>query len=294
MPTGTINTVVLAVGESKRRLLNACTFGLMGQKQARPRPSAAVADVNSASSAAAPVGEEFSVGNSVGGVKAYYVAKTEQDNLKNNFFWTMIPGYSGLAGEFCLPHVMASINTHTVHHTAAKEGYGGLIYRERMNGLPNGLLSLYGLVPTLTGVLAASLLGVFIALPGGLKTAVWLRDRYNPPLQEKVRAQMLDGFASTGKTSVRGFGAAKDGSGTRVRVTLNSAYDVGIGFTMLSACTVASQLVKQAATPTESPKFGFNSAVVTVGPEVLADALRSMGVSIKVDVIEQGGSLSKL
>merc|ERR550537_1858695 len=61
-----------------------------------------------------------------------YVPKTEQTNLYWNSIWTMVPGYDSNAKCFALPHFMAPININVVHRTAALEGYGGLVYRERM------------------------------------------------------------------------------------------------------------------------------------------------------------------
>eukprot|EP00927_Polykrikos_kofoidii_P022163 TRINITY_DN2074_c0_g1_i2.p1 TRINITY_DN2074_c0_g1~~TRINITY_DN2074_c0_g1_i2.p1 ORF type:complete len:467 (+),score=82.76 TRINITY_DN2074_c0_g1_i2:63-1463(+) len=275
LPTGTLNTVVLMVGAVKSRLLSACTLGLLGRQQSKtPRPEA-VAD------------------SGVAGSGSSFVAETEKQNLAKNAFWTMIPGYSRLAGQFGIPHFMAPINVYTVHHTACKEGYGGLVYRERMAGLPRGLLSLYGFVPSLLGLCVCFLLGVAMAMPGGLKTFVWLRDKFNPAMQARVRGKLFNGFASTGTTFVHGYGAARDGSGVRVNVSLHSAYDPGIGFTMLSACTVASQLVKLVATEGKAPKGGFNSAAVAVGGDALADALRASGVSVKVEVLQPRGASTK-
>eukprot|EP00927_Polykrikos_kofoidii_P056517 TRINITY_DN50620_c0_g1_i1.p1 TRINITY_DN50620_c0_g1~~TRINITY_DN50620_c0_g1_i1.p1 ORF type:complete len:493 (+),score=87.09 TRINITY_DN50620_c0_g1_i1:81-1481(+) len=276
LPTGTLNTMVLGLGEGKRCLLNASTCGLLGQQGMEPLAQAEIAD------------------DTIGATGGCYVPEDEEVNLKKNSFWTMIPGYSRLASQFCLPHFMAPVNVHTVHHTASREGYGGLIYREWTGNLHCGLLSLYGLLPVFLGVLVYFIFGLFLAMPGGLKAAVWLRDTFNPPSQERVRAKLFDGFVSTGKTTVDGFGATNGGSVARVSVTLRSSYDPGIGFTMLSACTVAAELVKRKATKEELPKVGFNSAVVAIGAETLADAFWATGTTVNIKLLPTSGGSSEL
>lgn len=129
------------------------------------------------------------------------------------------------------------------------------------------------------GVVGAILLVVLMALPGFSTVALKLRDRFNTPLQQRVRDCAFSGFKSTGKTYVHGYGVSK--SGRRVSVKMNSKYDPGLGYTMLASCTVAAQLVQRAGTSAKA-KSGFNSAIVALGGDALADALRASGVTLEV------------
>lgn len=283
MPTGTLNTVVKGVDEAKRQVLSAVTFGALGQRP--PSPSLSLPPPQRAAAAAAAPSDETSESEpllrpATEAKRVKYVPASEQGNLSRNLLWTMLPGYSSLAGQFCLPHFMAPINVNVVHRTAATEGYGGLEYRERMGGLPKGLASLYGLVPSMMGVGASLLLAVTLPLPYFSTMVLKLRDTLNTPLQQRVRDLVFEGFRSTGKTTLQGFGVSQTGR-TTVQVKLRSEYDPGLGFTMLSACTVAAQVVRKAGTA-EPSRPGFHTAVSAVGGAALASALQDMGVHIDV------------
>jgi len=163
LPTGTLNTVLNGVRDGKQRALGAATFGLLGTKAAIPK-----GDANKDSH---PSTDSLLVKKP----RSKFVPPAEQGNLKKNLFWTMCPGYSQLAGQFCLPHFMAPINVHAVHYTAAKEGYGGLEYRERIGGLPRGVLSLFGLLPMLFGLSGTILVLLLLLFPGASAMALKLR-----------------------------------------------------------------------------------------------------------------------
>lgn len=267
LPSGTLNTVLAGVDQGKRSALRAVTFGLLGTESKKR--------IDVGSSARAPGNEPFKKGSS-------FVPVEESATLQSNLFWSMLPGYSSLAGQFCVPHFMAPVNVNTVHHTAANQGYGGIEYRERMGGLPRGPLSLYGFLPALGGVAGASLLLLLAPLPGFSTFALKLRDQFNTPLQNRVRDQVFNCFQSTGKTYVHGYGLSQSGH-KKVVVNMSCNYDAGLGFTMLSACTVAAQLARRAGSP-EPTAPGFNSAVVAVGGEALVEALRDSGVDFNVRV----------
>eukprot|EP00444_Apocalathium_aciculiferum_P022134 CAMPEP_0183439074 /NCGR_PEP_ID=MMETSP0370-20130417/77779_1 /TAXON_ID=268820 /ORGANISM="Peridinium aciculiferum, Strain PAER-2" /LENGTH=469 /DNA_ID=CAMNT_0025627439 /DNA_START=74 /DNA_END=1481 /DNA_ORIENTATION=+ len=261
MPSGTINTLVHGVDEAKGQFWNKVSFVMLGTPARRPRT------------------EESQLATTSGPRKTY-VPQTEAANLGSNLIWSMCPGYSSLAGQFCLPHFMAPININVVHRTAAQEGYGGLVYRERMAGLPTGLMSLYGLVPTICGIAGGLLLALFLPLPYSTSAIVKLRDTFNPALMASARKLMLNGFQSTGVTIASGFGISRSGAMT-AKTELKCKYDPGLGFTMLSACTLASVIVKRLESD-DKPRTGFQTAVTAVGGEALADALRAMGVELKV------------
>lgn len=262
MPTGTINTMIQLVDDKKDEGLSAITFGLLGRET--------------------PPKETDSTETLLSTEKGSFVPDVEQSNLKRNLFWTLCPGYSRLAGQFCLGHFMAPCNVHAVHFTAAKAGYGGLVYRERMAGLSRGALSLFGLLPMLIGAAIGALVALSVALPFASKVILKLRDLINTPLQKRVRDMVFNGYQPTGKTYVHGFGISQGGH-TKVNVKIHSKYDPGLGFTMLSACVVAAEVAKRCST-SDKTEPGFNSAVFCLGGEALAEKLRANGVVIDVNV----------
>lgn len=279
MPSGTIDTLLQGVEQAKRRALNVCTLGMLGNK---PRPAGSPASALGDGGQAPSQPRNRQAGR--------YLAESEQGCCSSDLFWTMWPGYSPLAGRICFPHFMAPINVVTVHHTAAKEGYGGLVYRERVR-LSDGPTSLYGLIPAMVWTVSALLFGFFLALPGSSPMTAGLRDYFNAAPSKRVRDKLFNGFKSTGNVVLHGLGAAQGDRAVRVRVKMSSEYDAGIGFTMLSACTVAAQMVKRNGTP-EAPKPGFQSAVTALGGEALANALRASGMSVEAELV--GGASSKL
>mmetsp|Transcript_11103 Transcript_11103/g.16655 ORF Transcript_11103/g.16655 Transcript_11103/m.16655 type:complete len:137 (+) Transcript_11103:1-411(+) len=128
---------------------------------------------------------------------------------------------------------------------------------------------------------SAFLLALLLPLPKSTSLIIYLRDKYNPPLSAKARATMLNGYASTGKTYAYGFG--ESAKGLRVQTELKCSFDPGLAFTTLSACTVASTIVKRSSTE-DKAKPGFQTAVTAVGGERLAEEFRAQGVTVKVSV----------
>jgi len=256
MPTGTIETGCVALASLKRRALSAATFGLLGSEE----------------------GEAAS-----GDSAATFVPEAERESFRRNLLRTMLPGYSPLARGLCLPHFMAPINLRTVHRTAALEGYGGIVYRERAGPTPS-TGTLFGAVPTVVGAGVLLTLAAVAAIPYACKIIRSVRDSVNPPLQKKVRDSAFNGFASTGTITLQGLGISKTGRRS-VKVDFHCEQDGGLGFTMLSACTVATELSRKEAASTDSKhKGGFHTAVCALGGAALADALRNAGVSIQVSV----------
>mmetsp|Transcript_97966 Transcript_97966/g.204355 ORF Transcript_97966/g.204355 Transcript_97966/m.204355 type:complete len:455 (+) Transcript_97966:103-1467(+) len=260
MPTGTINTLVYGVDVAKAEFWRIATFGLVG---------------------GAPKKADAKKEEETQGSKVTYVPEDQAPVKASNLFWSMCPGFSTLAKQFCLPHFMAPINVNVVHRTAAQEGYGGLVYRERMGGLPDGFMSLFGLLPTLGGIASGLLLGFFLPLPKSTSVILWIRDRFNPPLSAKARAKMLSGYSSTGETFAHGYGVSE--KGVRVETQLKCSYDPGLAFTVLSACSVAATIVKKSAGG-EKAKPGFQTAVSAVGGESLAEVFRAQGMTVEVTV----------
>merc|ERR1719316_2440899 len=126
------------------------------------------------------------------------------------------------------------------------------------------------------GVVIGTLATFSLVLPYASTVILKLRDTINTPLQQKVRKLIFNGYQPTGRTYVHGFGESQSGR-TRVNVKMSCKYDPGLGFTMLSACIVAAAVAKRSSTSNKTQP-GFNSAVICLGGESLADQLRMHGV----------------
>jgi len=81
----------------------------------------------------------------------------------------------------------------------------------------------------------------------------------------------------TGYTSVKGFAQGKN---NMAHSNFESDYDPGIGFTMLSACTVAGLLSQR----NEGEGHGFETPVCAVGGNKLKEGLVKAGVRINVEL----------
>ena len=97
MPTGTINTVVLNVENMKY----AVSGGLMGQPPPTKKKT-----------------EQEEEGTKT---KDTIVPSRARPDLSSSLFWNSLPMYSSMAGKWSAPHIMASINAHTVFSTAVRE-----------------------------------------------------------------------------------------------------------------------------------------------------------------------------
>jgi len=256
LPTGTVKTLVDKLEDSRHRALRAVTFGLLGGQKPEPRPT-----------------EE---GAARSGVR--YVPESEQANMRSNLRWTMCPGYSSLTRRVCLPHFMAPLNMQAVHYTAAREGYAGLAYRERMGGMPKGPLSLYGLLPALGLCVVLPPAVLLLALPYATTMLKARLEKASAPGRQRVRATLLAGFQPSGRMRAQGFAVSKSGR-AEARTSMKSSYDPGVGFTVLCANTVAAELAKNCAGGGQ--EAGFHTAVVAVGGQRLAQALRHAGVEIE-------------
>lgn len=162
-----------------------------------------------------------------------------------------------------------------------------MTYRERMDTSGN-LLNLYGLLPM--SFILGTTLGILIALPLPFGTTLLLRarDYVNSYFQPILRKRLFNGFKPTGWTTTTGYGSSQSGK-TDVKVYMKWRYDGGLGFTMLSACTVAAEIVAQrgAASPASEGgaggrPSGFVSPVSAIGGLELARAFRDGGATINV------------
>lgn len=169
---------------------------------------------------------------------------------------------------------MAPININVVHRTACNEGYAGLVYRERM-GKPY-----MGFLPMLGGIAGGLSLALFCTIPYSTSLLRLLMACSNPAKIQETRASLFAGYSSTGKSITDGVGVSATGA-MKAKVHMESDYDPGIGFTMLSACVVASSIVKKLQAK-DRARNGFQTAVTAVGGEALADALRAVDVKITI------------
>jgi len=191
-----------------------------------------------------------------------------------------------------LPGFMATVNMPIVHTTAAALDYGGdFRYRERSGNMDSTALSGYGFVPVMGKLLGLGLLGVvvlpflvpaFLVFPDRVSGAVegWLAgDPGNA--KAKAFAKLLKGFRSNGETRVKAIAAAKSG-GCFAEVDFVSEYDAGLGFTVLSALTVAAAVLEKRRNGVGGN--GFETAVVAVGVEMLKEWYEKAGVKIQSQV----------
>jgi len=259
MPSGTIETVFEGVEAGKGACLSAISCGLLGAKTRKQK-------------AFAPKEEGGGSPPKPRSSKTY--VPKEASKFRSNLVWSMIPGYSRLGRTFCLPHFMAPININVVHRTACAEGYPGLVYRERLGSAAKGF------VPMCGGILCGIALGLFLPFPYSTSLLRRLLNRVNPALIKKARTCMFAGYAPTGSTVGDGVGISASGR-LAAKVKMSCEYDPGLGFTMLSACVVASSIVKRQEAKDQA-RIGFQTAVTALGGEALADGLRAADVAITV------------
>lgn len=191
---------------------------------------------------------------------------------------------------------------HSVYHTAAAQGYGeGLVYRERALFGNGGVQSLYGLVGTCLFHVGGLFFAMLMPLPFFPRIIHGMSDIANSSNKPRVRQRLFSGFRSTGRTTLNGVGISKSGK-ARVDVKLNWDYDGGLGMTMLSACTLAAEIVERQKWMDEGGKgtgwddgegesergvmkplnTGVVTPVVAVGAEALAQAFRKGGALMQV------------
>merc|ERR1719330_1328555 len=125
-----------------------------------------------------------------GAAVANYVPESERSNLASNNFWNSLPNWSPVGKQFSIIHLMAPININIVHRTAAQEGYGGLVYRERHTLGSTCFPTIYGLLTTILVLLLILLLGIFMIFPGAERC---LRCVVQPSKTKRVRDLMFSG-----------------------------------------------------------------------------------------------------
>eukprot|EP00511_Aplanochytrium_stocchinoi_P007390 CAMPEP_0204830296 /NCGR_PEP_ID=MMETSP1346-20131115/8448_1 /ASSEMBLY_ACC=CAM_ASM_000771 /TAXON_ID=215587 /ORGANISM="Aplanochytrium stocchinoi, Strain GSBS06" /LENGTH=437 /DNA_ID=CAMNT_0051960465 /DNA_START=339 /DNA_END=1651 /DNA_ORIENTATION=+ len=271
IPTGTINTVLLTVLKVRSNILNKISFGMLGTP---PSKLEAIKDEHKGLKTGGKPLLTNEVRNAV-----------SRDSLSN-----ALPGRALLAPHtlWSAPHFMAGINMNIVHATAQKEGFTFKYLERSLFGgesaweSANSFRTLYGLLPALAPLLVIPILAP-LALTPFLESAVWaLVNRVNRIGKEegqshnKIQLLMNEG-QHTGYTSVKGFAQGKN---NMAHSNFESDYDPGIGFTMLSACTVAGLLSQR----NEGEGHGFETPVCAVGGNKLKEGLVKAGVRINVEL----------
>eukprot|EP01063_Lacrimia_lanifica_P022797 TRINITY_DN30318_c0_g1_i1.p1 TRINITY_DN30318_c0_g1~~TRINITY_DN30318_c0_g1_i1.p1 ORF type:complete len:463 (+),score=168.71 TRINITY_DN30318_c0_g1_i1:56-1444(+) len=272
MPTGTLKTALGLMAKARGSMLSALTLGMVGGPSAEER------------AAAKETAEERAALKQKAGLVPKDAAKAVSRDMRSNF---LLP-VTRLSKQFTLPHFMTTANTPIVHATAAALGYASdrFTYRERLAS-KRGALSLYGAVPyfaTMVAMasLAAVLLPVFVLFPQRCSAMVeTLVHRDGAGRKAKVFDSLFNGFRKSGLTYTKAYASSVSGAAT-AEVSFKSAYDAGLGFTALSACTVAAGVLEKRAAGAKGR--GFETAVAALGPDDLRRLYARVGVEISTKV----------
>lgn len=287
LPVGTLKTVLNGMMQARRSALQAVSGGTLGKLPASEQK--AIEDKKKALK---------ELKGKPGLVPKHVKSAVSQDvsqNMKN--------AYSSVAGRASLPGFMAVVNTPIVHTTAVALGYGvaegdknkphskRFSYRERLGANDQGLSSLYGYGPvalsaaTLTfGALIAAPIAVplLFLFPSVLSNAMEGLNNSDPgQAKEKAFSKLFDGYKKNGLTSVLSLVSSKSGK-KLAKTTFSSPYDAGLGFTALSALTVAGAIIHRRDNGEKGN--GFETAVVGVGPDLLQEWYEKAGVKISTTV----------
>ena len=274
LPVGTLKTMLGMLTQNRDLAVSKLTFGLAG---ARPKPAEK---------------EKAALKNKAGLVPKS-VNKAVARDLSSNF---RVP-YTSLSGTASFPSFMTTVNTPIVHTTASALGYGAdgkkskFTYRERLGNNNRGALSLYGFAPytltavgfALTALVAAPVVvPLFLFFPHIIAEKLEDFNNSDPGnMKAKAFKKLFNGFKPNGLTSVLALGESESGKSV-ARVNFESDYEAGLGFTALSAVTVAGALLKKRHEGVRGN--GFETAVVAVGLDELRQAYGRAGVRIKTDI----------
>jgi len=269
MPTGTLKTLLKALRDARAKVLST----LISYQFAVTKSA-----------------EETQSRESLRG-KAGLVPKMAAKASSRDLRWNMLWPRSPISG-WTLPGFMAAVNMPIVHTTAQCLGYGdSLVYRERSGNNDVTALSGYGFVSVVGKLVGLTLLGAvimpllvpaFLLFPDRVSGAIenWLEsDPGNA--KAKAFARLLKGFRSNGETKVTAIAASESGKAF-AEVEFVCAYDAGLGFTVLSALTVAAAVLEKRRRGEGGN--GFETAVVAVGPHMLKEWYEKAGVVIQSQV----------
>lgn len=287
MPTGTLKTVITGIMQARGSFLQSISGGVLGQQPS----SALLEDAKKA---------RKQLKGTPGLVPKCVVKAVGSDMSSNNR-----EPYSPLAGRASLPGFMMTVNAPIVHTTAHALGYGvteadknkpageRFYYRERLGANDAGLGSLYGFAPVvmkMSALAVAALVAlpvavpVLLAFPQVAGNALEGLNNSDPGGAKAHAFKLLfNGFKKNGLVSVLAIVSSKSGSKVG-RTTFESDYDAGLGFTALSALTVAAAIMHRRDNGDKGN--GFETAVVGVGPDLLQEYYDKAGVRIATVVVD--------
>jgi len=281
LPVGTLKTLLNAVMQGRSNAVATLTMGYFGGPSAEEK--AKLEDKKQ---------EDMSLKKAPG-----LVPKDVKSAVKRDVGSNMTAGYTPLSGTWSFPSFMTSVNTPIVHTTAKALGYGAdtnskFTYRERLGEGSESAGSLYGFAPFAAKTLGLTV-GACVAIPVVLPLVFMFPDKAreyaenfnnSDPGDAKAKAfsKLFNGFKKDGLTAVTGLGASVSGK-KMAKVQFESDYDAGLGFTALSAITVAAAILDKRANGEEGK--GFETAVAAVGPETLKEWYDKVGVRITVSVL---------
>ena len=151
----------------------------------------------------------------------------------------------------------------------------------------SGTLNGY-IIPTVSTLFTYLLAAPFVMTPFFESLVWWYVKNTNnegKDIQDELGQNMVQKLMNSGQTTgyvgVKGYGLSKNGK--KIETNFTCDYDAGIGFTMLSALSIAGTLVNKKV---EEGKNGFQTPVSAIGGTQLRNALNDAGVCITVDVVE--------
>lgn len=289
LPVGTLKTVLNGMMQGRRSALQAISGGVLGKL---------------------PVEEQKALEDAKKKRKELkgkpgLVPKVAKSAISNDVSANMKNAYSSVAGAASLPSFMTVVNTPIVHTTAVALGYGvteddkkkpvgkRFTYRERLGENNATLKSLYGYGPvvltTMTmafGALIAAPIAVplLFCFPKVLSDGLESLNNSDPgAAKAKAFGKLFDGFQKDGLTEVQSLVSSKSGK-KLATTTFSSKYDAGLGFTALSALTVAAAIMNRRDNGEKGN--GFETAVVGVGPDLLQEYYHKAGVKISTTVVD--------
>ena len=177
-----------------------------------------------------------------------------------------------------------------VHTTAHSLGYGvteghGFTYRERLGGMN-------GKFPQFAKSLSKFMLGSIIVSPIMIPMLAVFPDYFvnqikmymnSDPGKHKAKAfnKLFNGFQPNGLTSVTAL-ASSSSNHSQVNVHFSSNYDAGLGFSALSAVTVAGTILEHRHKGASGN--GFETAVTALTPNELKQSFKRVGVEIQTNI----------
>ena len=280
IPTGTINTVLTKVNQLRYKF----SLGLLGTA---PPPHPRVLPGSTCNGL--PTGNN----NDEDVLLTKQVKALTKKDLQFNrqkLYKSPLPNQS----VYSAPHFMDSINTPIVHSTAEQMGFAPFEYHERMLSggrkaweQASGSVTAY--VPVVMNFIAMCCAAPFVMTPFFENLVWWYVRRTNSGGQDvndevghnMVQRLMTEG-EDTGYVGVTGYGVNK--SKTKIATTnFESDYDAGIGFTMLSALSIAGELNAR-KTVLVPHTNGFETPVCAIGGTLLKQALNDAGVRVHLSV----------